>query len=213
MTRYDRRVQVLAGVLAGLAGYVDASGFGATGGSFVSFMSGNSTRLGVGLTQGARTAALAGGLIACFVIGVFGGALIGHAVGRWRPSVILVLVAATLGAGAELGSAGWLDTAAAIMSAGMGAMNNVFERDGQVSIPLTYMTGSLVKLGQSAAAALLGADRLGWLSYLVLWTGFVGGVLCGAAMYQRFGLVDLWPAAAAACLLALVAADVRTERR
>ncbi len=58
MTRYDKRVQALAIGLSMLAGYVDAIGFIQLGGFFVSFMSGNSTRLGVG------------GLIALFVIGV-----------------------------------------------------------------------------------------------------------------------------------------------
>ena len=38
--------------LSTLAGYVDATGFLMLGGFFVSFMSGNSTRLGVGLIEG-----------------------------------------------------------------------------------------------------------------------------------------------------------------
>ncbi len=98
------------------------------------------------------------------------------------------------------------------MAVAMGGMNNVFERDGQVSIPLTYMTGSLVKFGQLVAASLLGGDRFGWVSYLILWVGFLAGVLSGAAMYARFGLADLWGAAVAAGVLAVVALGVRTER-
>nr|WP_295670961.1 DUF1275 family protein [Sphingomonas sp.] len=46
-----------------MAGYVDAVGFLATGGYFVSFMSGNSTRLAVGIAQGAASAAITAGLI------------------------------------------------------------------------------------------------------------------------------------------------------
>ena len=49
MTRYDSRRWFLAACLAALAGYVDAIGFLKLGGLFVSFMSGNSTRLAVGL--------------------------------------------------------------------------------------------------------------------------------------------------------------------
>ena len=202
---------MLAGVLAGLAGYVDASGFGATRGFFVSFMSGNSTRLGVGLVQGAESAVLAGSQIACFVGGVTGGALISHAADRRRPTVILGLVAVALAGSAAAGSAGRPFLAAGIMSVAMGAMNNVFERNGQVSIPLTYMTGSLVKLGQLVAAAVIGTDRFGWVSYLVLWAGFLTGVLCGAVMYERLGLDALWPAAVAAGVLAVVALGVRAE--
>ena len=51
MTRYDSRRWFLAACLAALAGYVDAIGFLKLGGLFVSFMSGNSTRLAVGLAE------------------------------------------------------------------------------------------------------------------------------------------------------------------
>ena len=71
-TRIDKVSQgeFAAIVLAAAAGYVDAAGFLMTGGFFVSFMSGNSTRLGVGLFRGAGEALIAGGLIAAFVSGV-----------------------------------------------------------------------------------------------------------------------------------------------
>ncbi len=55
------------------------------------------------------------------------------------------------------------------MAMAMGAENIVFERNGEVSIGVTYMTGSLVKLGQRMVVALLGTDRLGWVPYLYLW--------------------------------------------
>jgi len=52
ITNYDYRLRLLAACLSCLAGYVDAIGFIKTGGFFVSFMSGNSTRVGVGLAAG-----------------------------------------------------------------------------------------------------------------------------------------------------------------
>jgi len=64
MKSYQRRVRVLAGGLSALAGFVDATGFIGLGGFFVSFMSGNTTRLAVGLAQGTAAAATAAGLIA-----------------------------------------------------------------------------------------------------------------------------------------------------
>ena len=69
MIRYDRRVRMFAVSLAALAGYVDAMAFIELGGFFVSFMSGNSTRLGVGLTHDLTYALTALGLIAAFVAG------------------------------------------------------------------------------------------------------------------------------------------------
>ncbi|MBM0207194.1 DUF1275 family protein, partial [Micromonospora sp. STR1s_5] len=77
---------------------------------------------------------------------------------------------------------------AAIMATAMGTLNNVFERNGEVSIALTYMTGSLVKLGQRLAAACLGRDRFGWLPYLGLWLSFVAGAIAAAAAYPIVGL-------------------------
>ncbi|MFN9499121.1 MAG: DUF1275 family protein [Erythrobacteraceae bacterium] len=47
MHRYDPARQRLAFGLAGLAGLVDATGFVVAGGYFTSFMSGNTTRMGV----------------------------------------------------------------------------------------------------------------------------------------------------------------------
>lgn len=49
MERYDHRRRRLAVALAGLAGFVDAIRTISAGGFFVSFMSGNTTRLGVAL--------------------------------------------------------------------------------------------------------------------------------------------------------------------
>lgn len=51
MIQYDTSFQRLAFCLAGLAGFVDAIGFLGSGGLFVSFMSGNSTRMAIGITE------------------------------------------------------------------------------------------------------------------------------------------------------------------
>src|SRR3977135_1944344 len=70
----------LACALSGLAGYVDAIGFLHLGGLFVSFMSGNSTRMGVSLAEGHwQNAAVALGLSVLFVIGAAAGSLIAAA--------------------------------------------------------------------------------------------------------------------------------------
>jgi uncharacterized membrane protein YoaK (UPF0700 family) len=73
----SRRNIALASALSALAGYVDGIGYLHLGGLFVSFMSGNSTRMGVSLAQGHwLDAAEAFGLIALFVIGAAAGSLI-----------------------------------------------------------------------------------------------------------------------------------------
>jgi uncharacterized membrane protein YoaK (UPF0700 family) len=73
----SRRNVALACALSALAGYVDGIGFLHLGGLFVSFMSGNSTRMGVSLAEGHwQNAAEALGLIVLFVTGAAGGSLI-----------------------------------------------------------------------------------------------------------------------------------------
>jgi uncharacterized membrane protein YoaK (UPF0700 family) len=213
MTRYDRRSRILAACLSALAGYVDAIGFLTLGGFFVSFMSGNTTRLGVGLAQGASNAALDGGLIGLFVLGVVAGSLIGRLAKARRRPALLLFVAALLALAASLRPWGAVPLPAVLMAIAMGAENTVFERDGEVSIGVTYMTGTLVKLGQRLTAVLLGGDRLAWAPYLLLWLGLAAGALCGAAVYPVLGLKGLWVAAVAACALAVAAAWIGPEER
>lgn len=213
MIRYQRSIRVFAICLSAVAGYVDAVGFIALGGFFVSFMSGNSTRLSVGLAGGSGDAAVAGGLIASFLFGVMLGSITGRfTTARRRAAAILGLSASLLALASALASLGARAEALALVASAMGAKNTVFEREGEVSIGLTYMTGTLVKVGQRLAAALLGGhDRLGWLPYLLLWLGLVGGAVLGAAAYGHFGLHALWLAAGVELALAGIA--LRIGRR
>jgi uncharacterized membrane protein YoaK (UPF0700 family) len=95
----------------------------------------------------------------------------------------------------------------------MGAENTTFERDGEVSIGLTYMTGTLVKLGQRLAGAIMGGPRTAWLPYLLLWMGLVAGAVVGASVWPVLGLASLWTASAVALVLAGGAfLIVRSER-
>lgn len=213
MTRYDKRIWIFAAGLSALAGFVDAVGFIELGGFFVSFMSGNSTRLAVGLGDGAGgIAALAASLIGSFVLGVVAGTLTARSAGARRGPVVLILVALLLAGAAIVGGQGVVTVAALLMAAAMGAENAVFERDGEVAIGLTYMTGTLVKLGQRATAALLGGDRFGWLPYLLLWAGLIAGAITGALVHPRLGFGALWIAAGAAAALALAAARLDLQR-
>ncbi len=205
MTRYDKRVQALAIGLSALAGYVDAIGFIELGGFFVSFMSGNSTRLGVGLMERSRDATIAGGLIAMFVVGVIAGSLTGRVAGPHRRPVVLMLVAALLAAAAACSAIDATPIAVVAMVLAMGAENSVFEQGDDVHIGLTYMTGALVKFGQRAAAALLGGDRFAWAPYILLWAGLVVGAVVGAATHYWIGLAGLWIAAAFAATFAMIA--------
>lgn len=203
----SRRNLALACALSALAGYVDGAGFLHLGGLFVSFMSGNSTRLGVSLAEGHWTSASeAVGLILLFVVGAGIGGLIVRGQGRYRQCWVLLTETALL-AGAGLAYAfGGAQLAVIAMVLTMGAENAVFQVDGGPGIGLTYMTGALVKVGQLAAAALTGGPRWAWLPNLLLWAALVAGAVIGAFTYAQINLAAVWFAAGAALLLAALAA-------
>jgi uncharacterized membrane protein YoaK (UPF0700 family) len=204
MIRHDRDTQRLAICLATLAGFVDAVGFLKLGGLFVSFMSGNSTRLAIGLAEDPMLAVRAGLLVTAFVTGVVTGSLVSARAATRMPT-ILGLVATLLFAAAALDLLGFDNAAIGAMALAMGCANTVFQRDGEVSIGVTYMTGTLVKLGQRIAEALRGGNRTAWIPYLLLWLGLVAGAVAGSIGYLRIGMASLWIAATGAALLAIVA--------
>lgn len=212
MKDYGRRDVALAAVLSGVAGYVDAIGFLKLGGFFVSFMSGNSTRLGVGLATGHVGAALTAlTLIALFVAGVVLGALVARRAGEDRRARVMALEAVLLASAAALIMAGLDGPGVAAMVLAMGAENAVFQRNGDVGVGLTYMTGALVKAGQRIAAALTGGDRWAWRPFVLLWAGLTLGGALGAAAYLKFGVMALW--GAAGLVAALAAARHVEEKR
>jgi uncharacterized membrane protein YoaK (UPF0700 family) len=209
MTRLEIRSRIFACLLAALAGFVDAVGFIRSGGFFVSFMSGNSTRLGVGIVQRLHDALLAAGLVISFVIGVILGSLIGNAGGRHRGVVVLTSIAALLALAAYLDSHNYMLGALGVRALGMGAVNTVFERGGEVRFGITYVTGGLVRAGTGIASNILGQTDREWPAYLLLWAFFVSGTIAGALAYGPPPNQTLAAAAVAAFLLAL--ASVRLK--
>ena len=202
-----RRNISLACALSALAGYVDAVGFLHLRGLYVSFMSGNSTRMGVALAQGQWVSAFESlALIALFVIGAGAGSLIvlGHGVHR-QPWVLLA-EAALLAAGALAYAFDLPAVAIAMIVLAMGLENAVFQIKGGAGLGLTYVTGALVKVGQLAAAALRGGARWAWLPNLVLWAALVAGCICGALVYDRISLSAIWFAAGGALALSAIVA-------
>ena len=209
----SRRNVALACTLSALAGYIDGIGFLHLGGLFVSFMSGNSTRLGVSLAQGNwLSAATAVGLIALFVAGAAGGSLIVLGRSIYRQSWVLLAEAGLLAFAALGHQFGYPTFAIAAMVLAMGLENAVFQIRGGGGLGLTYVTGALVKVGQLAAAAFTGGRRWAWMPNLLLWGALVAGSVCGALAYHWINLAAVWFAAALSLILAaMVAATVRDQ--
>jgi uncharacterized membrane protein YoaK (UPF0700 family) len=198
----SRRDVALACALSALAGYVDGIGFLHLGGLFVSFMSGNSTRMGVSLAEGNWwSAAAALGLIALFVVGAAAGSLIVLGRGANRQPWVLLAEAGLLAVAALCYTFGLSNAAVAAIVVAMGLENAVFQIRGGAGLGLTYVTGALVKVGQLAAKALSGGARWAWAPNLLLWAALVTGSVCGALAYQWINLTAIW--FAAGCALAL----------
>lgn len=200
----------LAVCLAALAGFVDATGFIAFNGLFVSFMSGNSTK-GAVYAAGADTMVLeVARAIGTFVVGVVGGELVGGLSKRWgQPSVLLLeaLLLAGAAAGCHFGQGAFV--VASLLGLAMGVQNaSVHKADG-ISVPLTYVTGTLVHAGRGVAHALTGKGP--WsavVPYVALWVGLVSGGIGGALVASRSQFVAMITAAGIATLL-LVWTSVR----
>ncbi len=205
-------------LLAGLAGMVDAMAFQGLGGFFASFMSGNSTRFGIGLAHGwSDAAATAAALLLAFMCGAMLGTIAGAAAGerigpRHRAEAVMGLVTLLLAGGAALSAFAPLTLAMLPLAAAMGAQNGVVAPDGEVRIGLTYMTGTLVRIGQRLARRLLGEKTApGLRRELLLWLGFVAGVVVGAIGWNWLGLAALWVAAAASAALTMLVTRVELE--
>ena len=190
---------MLASLLAGLAGMVDAIGFLRLGHLFVSYMSGNSTQFAVALGRGRVTEA--GSilwLIALFVAGAAGGQMIVHFSARWHLTYVLAAVAALLAAAAVFG------TAPEPMVLAMGALNASMHRAGNVAVSLTFVTGTLVKFGQGLGDFLMGhGAEWVWAEQALPWVGLIAGAIAAGAGYMRIGSAVIWVPVAAAGLLTL----------
>ena len=216
--RRTRRAEFLAAVLGVIAGFVDAYGM-IVYGVFVSFMSGNTTQAGYQAAEGLLAPALLAALaIVAFVVGSFGGTLVVQAAGRFARRAVFGLVAATLAAVVGLTMLGVLSAAfgVVIVGAAMGVMNSAFSRVGAESVSLTFVTGTLSRVGSHLALAARGvpvADAEGsWDTHLRrglllarLWAGFLAGAFLSGAVTPRYGAPVL--VAPALVLAALAAFD------
>jgi uncharacterized membrane protein YoaK (UPF0700 family) len=96
----------------------------------------------------------------------------------------LCLLIATV---ADIALRGWSErevpfTPILFITFGVGALNTTFVKDGEVSVPLSDVTGTLVKRGQGIERHISGGNFSDWLGYLMLYVGFGGG----AAGHGRF---------------------------
>ncbi len=202
MLTLNARTRRLAAALSFLAGYVDAVGYLTLGGFFVSFMSGNSTRLAVGVTERAPTAVIAFGLITVFVVGVAAGTWVARRATRPQ-GVVIGCVACMVGLAALMSADGSPIASGYLLATAMGVENSAFVAEGGLPVGLTYMTGTLVKLGQEIGLMRSKEDLWRWAPYAMHWLTLVAGAIAGSVATHTLVTGALWPACLGATVLAL----------
>lgn len=152
----DIRVQwALAIILALIAGYLDGYGLFVLR-TYVSFMSGNTTITGLRSGQGNFHAALPSAIaVFSFVAGSFSGNLFTQSKLRHSHRMIFGLIAGLLATVAGFDRGGLWNAASqiAMLSLAMGMMNPALTKIGAESVSLSFMTGTLSRLGGHLAAA------------------------------------------------------------
>ena len=138
------------------------------------------------------------------------------------PNLLQHLPHAALAAVVGFTQLGLLSGGAAIaaISFAMGIMNNALSRVGAQSVSLTFVTGTLSRVGSHLALALRRAALPNaegpWDTHLRralllarVWAGFLAGALLSGAATPRYGA---WVLSAPALILAALAAFDRPER-
>jgi len=223
------RVQWASAVfLALIAGYLDGYGLLFLG-TYVSFMSGNTTLAGLRSGQANFQAALPSAIaIVFFVTGSFLGNLFTQSRLRYSHRMIFALIAGLLAAATDFELHGLWNTAAeiALLCLAMGMLNPALSNVGAESVSLTFVTGMLNRIGGHLAAAagrkpLLDGQDPGD-SYLArfridasVWSAFLVGAGLSGVAGSRFRMWALLPPCVVMIVLGLFSASATTspERR
>ena len=196
----------LVASLSVLAGMTDAIGFLATG-DFVSFMSGNTTRLAVAIGQGDISLVVR---LIFAVLAFIAGNTLGILLARWgghRALPLMLEIAGLLCAAALLPFESQVPALLAAILA-MGMLNAAVEQVNGLPVGLTYVTGALSRFGRGLGRWLLGERRSGWRVQLVPWAGMLLGAVLGALLEAQFGVKALLFSAGFAAVLGVVSLKI-----
>jgi len=171
--RRDERIGLLIVMcLAALAGAVDASGLFLLKDLYVSFMSGNTTSMAAALAKAdLPRVRLIAGILLTFVAGAAAGTALAVLTGRRHVPVVILAAAAVLVV--PVGAADWSIPA---MTFATGMLNATIHEAGSVQVSITYVTGTLVKVGRGLGMMLCRQSQdWTWLRQAVPWVGLLAG--------------------------------------
>src|SRR5215471_5141945 len=203
--------------LAMIAGYVDGYALRVFG-IYVSFMSGNTTLAGINAGQGLFFTALIPMLaIAGFVLGSFLGNWFVQAGVRQAQRVLFLAAAALIACFVVLNlhPSQNANLSLPILSMAMGLINPAVASVGREAINVTFVTGTLNKIGNHLALGVRHAQPANaegkWDTHFYraaleasLWLGFLTGAILSGAASSHFGVVELVPASLALIAFGLI---------
>ncbi|WTL36553.1 YoaK family protein [Nocardia sp. NBC_01503] len=181
----------LSWVLAALAGLLGAAAFTHTSGYFVTFMTGNTERAILGYFDDQTDMAVAAALLlVSFMAGVVAASWCRRRFWSGHPHGPTLLTTASLALASVIDALSYTATDTTtidfvpilFVAFGVGGLNTSFVKNGEVSVPLSYVTGTLVKMGQGIERHLSGGSCADWLGYFLLFTAFAIGALCGGLL-------------------------------
>ncbi len=184
-----RKPFLFASLATALAGFLDAVGFEQLNHLYVSFMSGNSTRLGMAFSAGDWTAAIhAAGVIAAFVMGAFAGTLLSDALAE--PMLAQILSEIGLCAlAASLAACDFGTCALLLVALIMGMQNVMHQSISDTDAGKGFITGALFGFGQAIAHAIKNRGALAHAHvHACSWLCFVVGVFCGTRCVTGLGI-------------------------
>ena len=194
-------------LLSFLAGMTDAIGF-LRAGDFLSFMSGNTTRLAIAIGEGhgsdvARLAAI----LAVFVAGNAAGVVVVRMTGE-RQWPLLMVVALVTGLVAGFAGAAPSPWSFLPLVFSMGMLNAAVDNVAGHPIGLTFVTGALSRFGKGLGRFLCGDLRLGFLVQMFPWIGMLAGAVTGVFLLHAWQETAIWAIGALATLLTLISLAV-----
>lgn len=215
--KFGPKFQVALGIsLTAIAGYVDAIGFLALGGLFASFMSGASISLGISISGGQWDMLIeAANLICVFLVGAIGATVLTGVTGILSMPLVLFVEGVLLIAAVAMTLEGWGAYAAILpVVAAMGVQNTIVRPVNGVRLGVTFMTGTLVNLGEGIGRAILGRGRpRSWYPHFLLWLSFSIGAAVGAWFYATYGFLAVSGPAVVVTLMAMIVFVIVLFRR
>ncbi|PBJ05447.1 YoaK family protein [Flavobacterium sp. ACN6] len=186
----------LAVFLALTAGYLDAVGI-LKWKIYVSFMSGNTTQLGISLSNGKASILITTcTAIVCFMLGIFAGTCLSLSKDFKMPALPFYIVSGILIMYTAINQYYTIHTLVSIAVIGFstGVMNTIVTAVGSQKINTDFVTGTLNSLAANAAQFSLSSDQKSRKQYKInvirltlLWIGFISGAFTAPLVIGQLG--------------------------